>query len=220
MPGYPFRFYAGALGVALCVQAIWLFGAEAIRPALPYFPADTREAKVLAASRTAAAAAALIGWPRGELLTERALTANAPVIAAFESNTVPPLDGDAAAADESAARWSPSDARGWLLLAASNASPPGDHQRAPRALKMSYYTSPYNEELFPLRILLAARSTGTIDDELRDCITLELDLILRKRPDLKDYVLRMLTTASPAVRQLLEGSLKKSGSSSQPSPPR
>jgi hypothetical protein len=107
-----------------------------------------------------------------------------------------------------AARLAPSDTRAWLVLAVADApSQPG--RASARALKMSYYTSPYSEELFPLRINLLAKMAAPADEELRGSVDYELEHILRRRADLKTRIAAAFAAGSPAGRQLLETSLAK-----------
>lgn len=203
-----FRLYAGVLTAALCAQGIWLLGAEIVRPALPYFPLAAQDARDPAGAETAAAAAAWIGWPRGALWVDYAMTANAGAVADIASGVKPPPGPSTQDVSEEAARLSPSDARAWLLLAvADDPSLPGSGSL--RALKMSYYTSPYNEQLFPLRIGLLAKAAAPADDELRSSVDYELEHILRRRTDLKSQIAAAFATASPAGHQVLEDSLAK-----------
>jgi hypothetical protein len=179
-----------------------------MRPALPYFPLAAQDAKVAAQSETAAALAAWIGWPRGALWVDYAMSANAGAIADIAGGARPQPGPSTQDISEAAARLSPSDPRAWLLLAvADDPSLPGSGSLP--ALKMSYYTSPYSEALFPLRVGLIAKATAPADDELRSSIDYELEHILRRRADLKTGIATAFATASPAGRQTLEDSLAK-----------
>ena len=62
-------FFAGILAV----QGAWLMTAEFIRPKLPYFIQDKASEQKALAARSAAVAAASIGWVRGDLWTDAAI---------------------------------------------------------------------------------------------------------------------------------------------------
>src|SRR4051812_45914247 len=76
------RLVALALGILLGLQAVWLLAAEVIRPALPYFTTNKAEIEIAAKRQEAAALAARLGWPRGELWVEAAITADAGLVEA------------------------------------------------------------------------------------------------------------------------------------------
>src|SRR5262249_41054926 len=57
----------------LALQGAWFAGAELSRPILPYFPQDKAGAQRFLATRSAAVAAASIGWLRGDLWTDAAI---------------------------------------------------------------------------------------------------------------------------------------------------
>jgi hypothetical protein len=206
----PIRIYAGAFAVVLGLQSAWLLAAEISRPALPFFPMNGAEAKAAAMHGSAAATAAWIGWPRGELWVNYAITANAALFGNLEDRAVRNgnrADGNAISVVEMAAALAPSDARAWLLLAGVHSQSAMNTTQAFAQLKMSYYTSPYNEYLFPLRIQIIARSTTTFDDELRGFAEYELRKVIRDRPELKRSIASAFRFASPAGRQFLETSI-------------
>jgi hypothetical protein len=203
------RLFATIFAAVLALQAAWIVAAELSRPTLPFFPSNQAAAETAAAHNTAANAAAFVGWPRGDLAVDAAITANAAVVDNIEGGK------RAGATDDrsynrtvSAAALAPADARAWLLLAMLSQQTRSDDAKAQAQLKMSYYTSPYNADLFPLRIQLAARLPIITDDELRSFVGYELGMIIREKPDLKQSVLSAFRNGSPAGRQMLQAAAK------------
>jgi hypothetical protein len=206
------RIHASTFAAILGLLSAWLIAAEAMRPTLPFFPANGADAKASAIRRSEAAAAAWIGWPRGGLWVDYAITTNAALLANFEDGITDKAehpDQNAFGVSETAARLDPSDARVWLLLASVNEQSASNSSRALAQLKMSYYTSPYNEHLFPLRIQIVARSTAPFDDELRSFIDYELGMIVRDEPHFKQTIALAFRMASPAGHQFLAASIGK-----------
>lgn len=204
------RIYAGAFAIVLGLQSVWLLAAEITRPALPFFPINGAEAKATAIHYSAAAAAAHIGWPRGDLWADYAMTANAALLGDIEDGVIPSTNRQsegASSTTETAAALAPSDARAWLLLASADMQSASKDGKALAQLKMSYYTSPYNEHLFPLRIQIVARSAIPFNDELRSFIEYELGMIIRHKPGLKRSIASAFRVASPAGRHFLETSI-------------
>jgi hypothetical protein len=103
---------------------------------------------------------------------------------------------------ETAAALAPSDARAWVLLASANLQFVLN-SNALAQLKMSYYTSPYNQYLFPLRIQTIARSPAPIDDELRSLVEYEMRVVIQYKPKLMSSIAPALRVASPTGRQFL-----------------
>jgi hypothetical protein len=201
------RVYAIVFAIVLAFQSVWLLAAEITRPALPFFPANRADADAAASRETTAATSAWIGWPRGTLWVDYAMSANAPTIGQMMEGVAAGRGHPSNAAQstaQTAAAISPSDARAWLLLAANNMQSHATVGPALAQLKMSYYTAPYSERLFPLRVQVAARSPSSPDNELLGLIEYELRLSLRAKPDLKHPIAQAYRNGSPAGRRLLE----------------
>ncbi len=205
--GARFRTAALILGAVLAVQAAWILLPEILRPALPFFPATSSEARSLASRHAEAALAAAIGWPRGGLWTDKSLTANAALLSAFEEGrpSSEPASRGARATAKTAATLAPADARAWLLLAMTSAR--SQDNKASAQLKMSYYTAPYSERLFPLRVEIAAQLSKINDPELQGFLQSELKMIIQDRPKLKPAIALAFRTATPAARQFFETAL-------------
>lgn len=201
------RAGALALSMILAAQATWILVPEIVRPSLAYFPTTPTEALDLAAHRSAAALAAEIGWPRGDLWTERAMTANATLLAASERGQASDVLAASNTAAETAATLAPTDARAWLVLAMVSART--HSANALVQLKMSYYTVPVSEFLFPLRIQVAAQLPRIDDQELQGFLQDELKVIIHDRPALKRSIVSAFRSATPAARHFFEATLAK-----------
>lgn len=201
-----FRRFASGFAVILGLLAVWTLAAEATRPSLGYFPTNTAEAVAL--ENSSAATAAWFGFPRGDLWTDYAVTANAGLIGAAFANSPSRSDGNANDVAETAAMFAPSDARSWLLLAV-NAQAASDTMKATALLKMSYYTSPYSDPLFPLRIQAATRSSSIADEELASFVEYEVSVVIDQKPDLKRSIVSAYRAASPDGRRFLDSALAK-----------
>jgi hypothetical protein len=206
-----FRRLTTSFAIVLGLQSVWILAAELMRPEANYFPINAAAAKVAADSSTSAATAARIGWPRGDLRTEYAIALNAGLLGGMESRSLarnPERINEPNDVAETAASLNPADARPWLLLA-TNAQSASNWERAFAELKMSYYTSSYSDELFPLRIQIVARSPHTADEELSSFIEFEIGVAIRSKPELKRYIETAYRTASPEGRRFFETSLTK-----------
>jgi hypothetical protein len=194
------RLLALALGILLSVEAVWLLAAEIIRPTLPYFTTNKAEMELAAKRQDAAAFAARVGWPRGELWVEAAITADAGLIeGATAANT-------AIAPITAAARLAPYDARSWLLLAIA-AMQNGNDGKALAPLKMSFYMAPNDVRLIPFRLRIAVRSQSASDEELQNLIEHEMRTILTRAPMLKSSIALAYRDASAEGRRFMEGKL-------------
>jgi hypothetical protein len=197
-------FRIAILGCAIIVglQAIWM--------TLP-----TMSAALLKKSATSGTAvgpnaaanwAARLGIVRGDLWAEVALTyggfdwTRGRVDAGADTRE----SAEAARAlVERALSRSPHDARLWLVLAALDGQLQR-YQRAAVALKMSYYTGPNEVGLIPPRLLIAVRTGGLADEDLRQLVRHELRTIMSRKPALKPAIIAAYREADPAARRLIE----------------
>ena len=205
------RLYATIFAAVIGLQSIWLLGAEMTRPTLPFFPTSQAEAKIIATHHAAAAAAAWIGWPRGDLWVDYAMTEDAALLGDIESgitsNAAQGANNEIYSTTEHAAALAPYDSRVWLMLAATNTQPGLQSNKILAQIKMSYYTSPNDIRLMPLRIQIATRSSVTADDELQSFVESEIRTIILHNPNLKHAIALAYRGASPAGRRFLEGKL-------------
>ena len=202
------RPFATGFAFVLGLLALWIMAAELARLSLVGFPANVAEAKARVLQNSDAATAAWFGWPRGELWTDYAVTANAELISAMNGSALSRADDHANGVAETAAMLAPSDARSWLLLA-MNAQAASNDSKTLALLKMSYYTSPYSDALFPLRIQVATRSPSIADEELSSFVEFELGVVVGQKPGLKRSIAAAYRTASPAGRRFFDSALTK-----------
>lgn len=204
------RVFAFIFGVVLSLQAVWLLAAEITRPALPFFPMNEADVKAAAARASAAATAARIGWPRGNLWVNYAMAADADVIGNIESGLPQNsrrVSDDLRSITERAVALAPYDSRAWLMLAAINSQSASQASETLAQIKMSYYTSPNDVRLMPFRIQIATRSSLIADDELQSFVENELCTIVQRSPDLKHSIALAYRGASPAGRRFLDSKL-------------
>jgi hypothetical protein len=204
---YPLRLYASLFAGVLGLQSIWISAAEIMRPAVAFFPTTSADATTAAEQSGMAVAAAVVGWPRGGPWVAAAVSGNAALLADLVrgSKTAEAAPHSLRFAERAAAL-APADARAWVLLAALSEQTPEGAPKALAQLKMSYYTAPYHEALFPLRLQLVARSPAGADEELRSYLKYEIQTAIARKSSSKLAVAAALKASSPAGEKLL-GSL-------------
>jgi hypothetical protein len=195
-----FRIYAGAFAVVLGLQAAWLLSAEALRPALPFFPIEKSEIDYAVSQSAKAMTAARIGWFRGDLWADYALTTTNPSPAADSAGDEEPASARALAA-------APSYARLWLLLFWRNAQSGWKDDKTLAQLKMAYYTAPNDVRLFPSRLRGALQPQAAGDDELKPLVAHEISAIVMRKPELKPVITDIYRTTNAAGRRLIEEQL-------------
>ncbi len=196
-----FRLYAIIFAAVLALQAAWVLSAELLRVPLYFFPRDKSEIEYMSAQSGRTAVAAWVGWLRGDLWADYALSADSKLL----------IEGPAANDKtelvlERAAARAPYDARLWLSLAAINAKAGLPDSKTVAQLNMSFYTSPNDIRLIPQRLRIATQLQSISDDELQNLIEHELRTALRK-PELKPVIVAAYREASTAGRQFIETKL-------------
>lgn len=201
------RFATAALllGIVLAVQAAWILVPELMRPAMPFFPTTASEAGALATRHAEASLAATLGWPRGDLWVDTAMTGDAALLSAFEGGQVSRAQAANGTTAETAAKLAPADGRAWLLLAMASAR--AHNPQAAAQLKMSYYTAPNSAQLFPLRIEVAAQLPAMPDKELQGFLREDLKTTLHAAPGMAPAVVSAYRTATPPARQFFDAAL-------------
>jgi hypothetical protein len=135
---------------------------------------------------------------------------DAPIIGNIErgmGSNLRPANAELHLLTERAARLAPYDSRAWLMLAANNAKPGQQPDKALAQIEMSYYTAPNDIRLMPFRIQIAALSSAIIDDELQSLLENDLRTIVLSHPELKQSIAVAYRGASPAGRRFLEAKL-------------
>jgi hypothetical protein len=204
IPQSRFRVGTAIFAVALGAAAIWLLLVQIFRPALPFFPEDAATAEAIASHRGSAGLAARIGFFRGNLWSDYALTLE-PVLRGLTGPDGAPLIAlldDTRSAATRAVRLAPFDARAWLLIAAVNSQA---IDRDPTgALKMSFYAAPNELSLIPLRIRIATRSNAIADPEIQTLLGAEIQNIVTRAPALKTQIIAAYRNALPEGRLFIE----------------
>jgi hypothetical protein len=202
------HLYALAFAGILAIQAIWISAAELLRPAVAFLPVSSADVKAASENSGMAVAAAIAGWPRGGPWVDAAVAENAGLLANIMSGSnVPDAAPDALRTAERAAALAPASARAWVVLAALSEQTPAAAPKALTQLKMSYYTAPYNEALFPLRLQVFARSPVDPDEELRSYLKYELQTVIARKPSSKLAIVTARKSASPAGEKALKSLL-------------
>jgi hypothetical protein len=147
--------------------------------------------------------AASLALVRGDLWAKSALAS----AAVAESNpAAAPVDDRVRQRLVNALLYAPYQAKIWLRLAelADKFKWTGYDIRA--LLKMVYFTGPNDISLVPGRTRLALHLNGTaVDLDLRDLVERDLELILRRRPELRPALVTAYQSANPQGRALADG---------------
>lgn len=195
-------------GAILAFVSLWLLVAEFVRPGLVAFPANRELAESAAAHRNMSLLAARVGWLRGDLWTELALTyanlewengggANAGLLQAAKENLV------------RAVSLRPADPSVWLLLADFARRYQWRSPDAVEAIKMSYYTGPEEKDLIPTRLSLSAQLDAATDPELERLFTQQVEAVLTSEPNFKSALIAAYGGGTPANRHLIEDMVKR-----------
>jgi hypothetical protein len=196
-----FRLYGLVCASTLAVATIWLLAPEILRPSLPYFPTAQAEIDSTTPQKESAASAARLGWPRGNLWVDYALTENAELLSGFASGATSSAERDTSVS-AAAASLAPYDPRPWLLLAMTN----GPQTAA--QLKMSFYTAPNDLRLIPARLRIVARSASLGDEELRSLFEHDLRTVVTHAPNLRSSIVAAYLAGSAVGREFIEATLK------------
>ncbi|HLI93996.1 MAG TPA: hypothetical protein VKU83_10315, partial [Puia sp.] len=171
---------------------------------LPFFPTDKTEIDYASAQRDRAAIVASLGWPRGDLWADYALSADCRFLNDVPASTT--IDRTEPVSEHALAL-APYDARLWLLLSAINAQSGWKDDKTLAQLKMSYYTAPNDIRLIPLRISIALQSQAIGDKELQELVEHEIRTIIMRKPELKPVIATAYRGASAAGRAFVEEKL-------------
>jgi len=192
--------------IVLGLQAGWILATELSRRATIIDSASVEEGAADSAYQMAASRAARFGLVRGDLWAESALsfvnlspTGFSGRIDLSRSETVEKVRTKA----EQALRYSPHDARIWLVLATLDSQFNPRDSRVAALLRMSYYTGANEIELTPLRLLVLARSDALTNDDLKQLVYRDIRNVITRAPQLKYTIITAYREASPVGRQLL-----------------
>jgi len=202
-----FRIGVALYALIVGVLALWILVTEIIRPAVPYFPTEARDAKAFAIGRSAALGAARFGLIRGELWTEAALTQAVPAVFDPDPRTSRSNLADIRNTLEHAAKSAPHDPRNWLMLAAFDSRLEARPQESAENLKLAYYTGANEFVLSPLRLAVAAQLDWA--EELQTFVQLEIEQIIMRHPELKPAIAAAYQSAKPQAQKFIETTLQQ-----------
>jgi len=192
--------------IVLGLQAGWILATELSRRATIIDSASVEEGAADSPYQRAASRAARFGQVRGDLWAESALsfvnlspTGFSGRIDLSRSETVEKVRTKA----EQALRYSPHDARIWLVLATLDSQFNPRDSRVAALLRMSYYTGANEIELTPLRLLVLARSDALTNDDLKQLVYRDIRNVITRAPQLKYTIITAYREASPVGRELL-----------------
>jgi hypothetical protein len=192
--------------MVLGLQAAWILATELSRRATIIDPASVEEGTADSPYQIAASRAARFGLVRGDLWAESALsfvnlspTGFSSTVDLSRSETVE----DVRTSAKQALRYSPHDARIWLVLATLDSQLSARDSRVAASLRMSYYTGANEIELIPLRLLVLARSDALTNDDLKQLVYHDIRNVITRAPQLKYTIITAYREASPVGRQLL-----------------
>jgi hypothetical protein len=187
----------------LCAQAIWILAAERQPSHRIGLPTDEKTAASAFANRDGIWQAASLAGVRGDLWAESAFiyAGRLWVDQAMDLNAGDKPDAETLYALTQALRYSPHRGDVWLMFAALADRYKWAGYQPGALLKMSYYTAPNELSWLPLRLIIALRAKGVLDDaELQDMVRRDINLALIRTSDLKSGLASAYGSASPAGR--------------------
>jgi hypothetical protein len=190
--------------VLLGAQCVWILLAELSRPGIGQLPIDASSAAAAAKQRSAAVWAASIGAIRGDLWAEAAFTQASLVW--DETNATAKVPSALKDLDR-ALRLAAVDSSAWLLLADFASGYPSAGVDTIKAVKMSYYTGPSEQELIPLRLRVAAHSEFISDIELREFISRDVRILLTRHQD--SAIVTAYNAASSSGKPFIEQAVRE-----------
>jgi hypothetical protein len=209
-----FNIPIAALVLALLVgiHTLWVLAAEIARPGLALgstFPTQVPPQDINS-DRLTTEIAASIGLVRGDLWSDRVLVDAANVIGDQDAPATSFTAKDAETVQTAAERalsLRPLDSRVWLVLAALSSSRVGQHDRANRQLKMSYYTGPNDKAVIGHRLEFVMKSHALDDADVRELIRREIRTILLRAPELRPAIAAAYRKAQPQDRKFIEATV-------------
>jgi hypothetical protein len=192
----------------LACQAAWLITAEFLRPSSPNFPASVQTTEATTDNRQRAALAASVGFIRGDLWAEYALT-YADILDGRTSAQSAEVIERARAVTNIALSLVPFDAQIWLLLARIDARFDWLNKKSSAALRMSYYTGANDIKLIAARLPLAINSSEIGDPDFQQLVRRDIRIIVTRKPDLIPVIRTAYQDASPVGQMFLDTALSE-----------
>lgn len=191
--------------LVLTAQASWILLAELQHPRGVSFPLDRQESFAARPSQDDARRSAELAVVRGDLWAESAFAYSSPLWMQ-RGTTADTASVDQARADlERALRYAPHRGDVWLLLAAMAGRYNWPRYNVGALLKMSYYTAPNEQVLFPSRIKVSLAAAAALHDrELADMVRRDIRLLITRAPAQKPALVAIYKSASGSSRQFVE----------------
>lgn len=199
------RFWLLSFAFLLALSGVWLLLPEILRPTLTGLPLERNKA-IAAAKQPAALLAAKIAQIRGDLWSEAAL-ADASLLwldrSAIDRAATARIDRARSYAERGLAL-APINSDAWLFLAALPSTSTGADNRVGALLEMSYFTSPDDLTLAPLRLERAATSNALADKDLQEFVKSDMRRIWTFQPQMKSAIVTAYRLAWPQNQPLME----------------
>jgi hypothetical protein len=195
-----FRHLMLVFAVALGVQSAWVILPESISAGAIHLPPDEQAAAGARLQRVRARWAASLGFLRGDLWADSAVTYADLIFARNPDGT----QQAARSVTERALAYAPHRSDVWLLFALLSYRFDWGQLRLADALKMSYYTGANESELVPLRIFVSVSSPALDDNELQEMVRRDIRMILTGQPDLKPVLVGAYKNASTTNKRFME----------------
>jgi hypothetical protein len=197
-----------SLAAGLAAFSIWIVFPELVRGSVRQLPANAEAAAVAAKDRARADLAAKVGGIRGDLWTDAAFTyatllQSGPAGDAAQRATA----NEARATVERALTHAPHESAAWLFAAGLGFHFDWPDTNPTAALKMSYYTSPNDIYLVPLRLFTATHSNALADDDMQQLVRRDVRMILTRWPHLRPALVAGYRDAESAAKRLLESAV-------------
>jgi hypothetical protein len=196
-----------ALGLLLTAHGAWILLPEVSRPAQIGFPSDQRHATVARLDQERANRSAVLAAVRGDLWAESAFTYASMLWTdqALELEESGDRSARALVSLLKTLHYAPHRGDAWLMLASTCERLKMQACNVGALLKMSYYTTPDQAGLLPLRLAQALRSNEIAgDDELADMVRRDIRFVLTRSPELRPALIAAYRSASSAGKRLVE----------------
>lgn len=195
------------LAIILAAQAVWILYAEAYRLNGDQLSIDQTAMTITRVDQERALKAASRAFIRGDLWAESAITYAGQIWAdrALQLDTSDRQTERARASMLQTLRYSPHRGDIWLMFAALAERSRWQGYEPSSLLKVSYYTTPNEISLLPLRLSIALQlKNGLNDEELRELVRRDIRIALTRDPALRPALVQAHKTASAAGRAFLE----------------
>jgi len=201
----PVRLAVLLIAFLLACESVWLLLPGVSGADIERLPLDKTSAAAAASKRDAAAFAASVASIRGDLWAQSAYTyADLLWSSPGPTDNRPALEQGRASLDRALAK-APHRSDVWLLLAALAQRYRLEGIDATQALKMAYYTGPSEQDIIPLRIVIAAMSDFTPDAEMRQFVSRDLRWLAAEKQN--SAIAAGYNAASAAGKHFIEQTL-------------